>query len=1095
MELLKASTNMSNQFQTINLKDPINMSVGDLRDKSTTNEIHPRFASKERISKERDYLGSYKIPSDTLKKRTNPTEEYIRKREEELRKKKALLEELEKSGGTYTSKSGVLKSALNGKTEFVLQELSDLQNMDLSEEVTVKDDLIKVLDTHVSLLKRKSQEQVEKLSKNKKYKTKMLKNKRLYNNADLEEPDVDNQFLAANKSRIQTLKHVQTQHKPEYIPLEELEKMKLDHEKELLDISDEYHGRKRTPEEERRRREEERVRLERQRQLHQMIQRPGYNNDNPLELKDIAYIQKFGNYLKKKNDEYDKLGYEEEWNKTRIKSLNANGLVNRTDGLPGDLDIDDHKLYYYDISDQKKPSFERPLLIHPHTGKESSYKKTYRKEPGYQDTMGRMYKTDSNLNEFNNFNNSIYAKNLNETMEKSKKKLTINIPNNNYDEINHESIKNKSVQLEKDNKDNKDIQPPNSFLKMIFNMMPKNFKGKTLKNRIGFEMKLNDDMVKELGFENKKDFEEKLNKYKTEDANLMSEEEFTQFLISKGQQEDEEEKNKNEQNDNQLYSLTNQNYYKYQDMLNQIGDTDEFLPGMSTTTFDFLKNPSTKARLKSLQTMNDTRSKSTSNMLLHAKNKNFPVDKQDYILFRDRYRIKNKNPNNNKFTHSFESGQVRTNPNMRPNMNMSLNNNNYNNNSYYETENMPLNTYNNFSIYRYQKKSDINFTIPEPFNFLKNNYHEKKLSKMKEILENRQKNEDDVFKHTFHANPLNRRMFNKAGNLKNITEKEKEKRERRIELKNNEIKANMRPFSFYDKDFESFVTRKNQECIPPKFIPFKANPIKWRSQVKMYDGMVENEFSRKERNKRRAEEQLAKAALPPRMEMHEKQKKLQIEEEKRVEEEKNRQDKEKRLFKAKKAPNFEKLHEKFISILEKKKRAAIPTVPKPFTFHEPKRKAELCDYLDYENNPKAKNPKKNKSIEKIRKTMKKKPQFEPATTKSLNLLMETRRKELEMRKKREEDIIKEDEQRIKKQKDFNARVNGSVVMIEHKKKWKELEDKKKEAKDTFAQQEKEKVKDYKQKMQEMNQRVSNRPLMMEEVSKVKDVNAMGQTNA
>ena len=151
------------------------MSVGDLRDKSTTNEIHPRFASKERISRERDYFGSYKIPSDTLKKRTNPTEEYIRKKEEELRKKKALLEQLEKNGGTYTSKSGVLKSTLNGNTEFVLQELSDLKNMDLNEEVTVKDDLIKVLDTHVSLLKRKSQEQVDQLSKSKEYKTKMLK--------------------------------------------------------------------------------------------------------------------------------------------------------------------------------------------------------------------------------------------------------------------------------------------------------------------------------------------------------------------------------------------------------------------------------------------------------------------------------------------------------------------------------------------------------------------------------------------------------------------------------------------------------------------------------------------------------------------------------------------------------------------------------------------------------------------------------------------------------------------------------------------------------------------------------------------------------
>ena len=1086
MELLKTSTNMSNQFQSINLRDPINMSVGDLRDKSTTNEIHPRFASKERISRERDYFGSYKIPSDTLKKRTNPTEEYIRKKEEELRKKKALLEQLEKNGGTYTSKSGVLKSTLNGNTEFVLQELSDLKNMDLNEEVTVKDDLIKVLDTHVSLLKRKSQEQVDQLSKSKEYKTKMLKNKRLYNTADLEEPDVDNQFLAANNSRIQTLKHVQTQHKPEYIPLEELERIKLEHEKELLDISDEYHGRKKTPEEELRRREEERVKLERKRQLHQMIQRPGYNNDKPLEMKDIAYIQKFGNYLKKKNDEYDKLGYEEEWNNTRIKSLNANGLVNRTDGLPGDLDIDDHKLYYYDIYDQKKPSFERPLLIHPHTGKESGYKKTFRKEPGYEDTMGRMYKTNSDLNEFNNFNNTVYTNNLNNTIAKNKKKLTINIGNNNG-ELNHESLVNQSVQMEKENQDNQENQLPSPFIKMIFNMMPKNFKGKTLKNRIGFEMKLNDDMVKELGFEDKKDFEDKLNKYKTEDANFMSEEEFTQFLQCKGIQPDEDE---DQIKDNQLYSQTGQNFYKYQHMLDQLGDNEEvFLPGMSTTTFDFLKNPSTKKRLRALQILNNTQSKSTSNMLLHAKNKNFPVDKEDYILYRDRYRTNNKNSRNNKLNRSYDSRQVRTNPNMYNNMNMSVNNNNY------EAENSPQNTYNNFNIYRYQKKSDINFTVPEPFNFLKNNYHEKKLSKMKEILEERQKNEDEVFKHTFHANPLNKKMFNKAGNLENITEKEREKRERRIELKNKEIIANMRPFSFYDKDFENFYTRKHQECIPPEFKPFKANPIKWRSQVKMYDGMMENDFTRKERNQRRAEELLAKAALPPRMEMHEKQKKLQLEEEKRVEKEKYRQDKERRLFKAKKAPDFERLHEKFINILDKKKRAAHPTVPEPFTFHEPKRKADLCDYLDYENNPKAKNPKKNKSIEKIRKTMRKKPQFEPATTKGLTLLMETRRKELEMRKKREEDLIKENEQRIKKQKDFNARVNGSVVMIENRKKWKELEDKKKESQETFAQQEKEKNKDYKQKLQEMNQRISNRPLMMEEVSKVKDVNEMKQSNA
>ena len=104
-------------------------------------------------------------------------------------------------------------------------------------------------------------------------------------------------------------------------------------------------------------------------------------------------------------------------------------------------------------------------------------------------------------------------------------------------------------------------------------------------------------------------------------------------------------------------------------------------------------------------------------------------------------------------------------------------------------------------------------------------------------------------------------MFNQAGSLKNITDKEKEKRDKRIELKKNDIIANMRPFSFYDKDFQSFVTRKNQECIPPKFIPFKANPIKWRSQVKMYDGMIENENARKERNQKRAEYLLSQAAF------------------------------------------------------------------------------------------------------------------------------------------------------------------------------------------------------------------------------------------
>jgi two-component sensor histidine kinase len=49
--------------------------------------------------------------------------------------------------------------------------------------------------------------------------------------------------------------------------------------------------------------------------------------------------------------------------------------------------------------------------------------------------------------------------------------------------------------------------------------------------------------------------------------------------------------------------------------------------------------------------------------------------------------------------------------------------------------------------------------------------------------------------------------------------------------------------------------------------------------------------------------------------------------------------------------------------------------------------------------------------------------------------MSTRRKEIEMRKKKEEDILREDEQRNKRHQEFNERVKNSEVIIQNKK-WK-----------------------------------------------------------
>ena len=72
----------------------------------------------------------------------------------------------------------------------------------------------------------------------------------------------------------------------------------------------------------------------------------------------------------------------------------------------------------------------------------------------------------------------------------------------------------------------------------------------------------------------------------------------------------------------------------------------------------------------------------------------------------------------------------------------------------------------------------------------------------------------------------------------------------------------------------------------------------------------------------------------------ERQKKLNYQNELKLE-------RKKRQFKAKEVPDFIKLQTEFENKLNEMKKAAKPTVPEPFTFHEPKKKvALLCKYLD-----------------------------------------------------------------------------------------------------------------------------------------------------
>ena len=370
---LKNAMNMSNEFRAKQLNDPINYKV-DLRgDKEELSEIPLRFVYKDRKIKERDSFGSYRFNKDNLKKRTNPTDEYLKKLEDQIRVKKQLLSEYENGGYLSEEQINSLKNS-NLKKNYSAFNLFDINDLDFGEKtknveyfqnVSTNENLMKVLDAQINLLKNQSDDQIKRLSKSSEMRNKadFLRIQRLRNkfNIDeengLQEPNVQAQFLAINDNRVQNLKHVMTQKKPEYIPLEELERIKNEHEKDLLDLEDEYYGRKKISKEELNRRRQEKLKRLRNRQLREMIQRPGYNNDNPLDPKDYEFINKYNTYLINKQNVYDKLGYEEEWNTTKVKSLNANGVVDRNDDLPGYLDQDDYKLYYYDINEVQQLNF------------------------------------------------------------------------------------------------------------------------------------------------------------------------------------------------------------------------------------------------------------------------------------------------------------------------------------------------------------------------------------------------------------------------------------------------------------------------------------------------------------------------------------------------------------------------------------------------------------------------------------------------------------------------------------------------------------------------------------------------------------------
>ena len=625
--------------------------------------------------------------------------------------------------------------------------------------------------------------------------------------------------------------------------------------------------------------------------------------------------------------------------------------------------------------------------------------------------------------------------------ENSPRSLSLNNENNKTKNKNKNKKLSYDLSTLRNNNNYNNLSSFVAFIKMIFNMLNKNRNGKVSKEEIINNMILEDKILQDLGFNDYEDFKNTLTNFVPEsddfnesnndnNNNFLSENDFIRFLLIKSDLSSEVNSYLNTMN-NTNFNVKSKPKKKKKRRgsnnddsssieLSETNSSSDDLPGLRTHVYDFLLLENDKKKLDALNIILENRS----------KNSFLPKNQKTKIKL--------------------------TTPKMKI--------------SYHE--------YLTF-LRRYNTKDEINFTIPKPFEFLKRDYQSKKLRKIFEILSERVGIEDYYINYRIRANKLKPGIW--GNQLGNIIETEKANRLKRQEKLKEKIIAEMKPFSFYDEDERKYKEKISSEPIPPNFPPFRANAIKWLSQVNIYNDMIRKE---KEERENRVRERMQKtfnaSKLPPRMHMH------MLELKKKEEEEKlygkknyNKNFDKKSQFHAKKIPDFKRLQNEFESKLDEMKKAAVPTVPEPFTFHEPKKKIPLYDFFDNENDPNYKNPVLKKSnINEVIKKMKRKPKIEPKSTKSLDLLMEVRRKEIEERERKVEEKMLEDLLRKERQDRLKERVQNSKAIIDNKK---QLEENRRKLQEDFMNNLQKNKESYQNELQRRLEKVYAAPLMLEQI--------------
>ncbi|KAL4462723.1 hypothetical protein ABPG74_000553 [Tetrahymena malaccensis] len=415
---------------------------------------------------------------------------------------------------------------------------------------------------------------------------------------------------------------------------------------------------------------------------------------------------------------------------------------------------------------------------------------------------------------------------------------------------------------------------------------------------------------------------------------------------------------------------------------------------------------------------------------------------------------------------------------------------------------------------RCKSADKVRLTLPIPQEFEERARQSKfkksiRQTKLEEMIKELQEKDKSIYGYVFKPKEIPESV--KIPNLFEQIMDENEKRREIVRQTSKQMTLqNEKPFSFYYRDMDKEKVYKRPYWERENFV-FRANAIpkhvtqkrlqkmkkvfhnfKKQNSIIFFEKNQLQEEKRKERVQKRKEELIRMSSLPPRMAKHEEEKKQKLlQEVDEYDEEGNpifKQQTSSKYFKytfepprAKKIPDFQKLHKTFQQELDAKKASFKPTTIEPFDFEE-SRKLPNRDYLDQENiliratldkfyQHKSENIQKITYID---------PDNLPPSTKKSQEIIKFRKKQEEIKRKKQKEQQEELLAREKKREELKKRFYASDAL----KNFQEEREQQKLEKEI----EKQKQKEYEKQMNEefhnkIKEKLDAKPLLIEKYDK------------